>query len=162
MAFDKQDAGILVVDDDKALADSLVEYLSDLGYSAQAAYSGREGLDRFENGTFHLVITDIKMPGMDGMELLEAVKAHDKQVMVMLVTGYGTIESAVEAMKKGAYDYTTKPVKMEELEIIVSRALQRYVMSERLSVLRGLTMAMAISAPLWLIVGIALALLWRR
>jgi len=118
MAIDREDARILVVDDDKELADGLVEHLSNLGYAAKAAYSGREGLNKFENGDFQLVITDLKMPDMDGMELLEAVKARDKQAVVIVITGYGTIESAVKAIRKGAYDFMAKPVKMKEFELL--------------------------------------------
>ena len=162
VAFDKQDARILVVDNDKELADGLVDHLSNLGYSAAAAYSGREGLSRFENGGFQLVITDLKMPDMDGMELLEAVKARDKQAVVMVITGYGTVESAVKAIKNGAYDFITKPIKMEELEVIIERALDRYALSKQLGVFKGLTLALIISVPLWLILGIVLAVVWRR
>ncbi len=162
MAFGKQDVRILVVDDDKEFADLLVEHLSNLGYSAKAAYSGSEALSRFENGAFQLVITDLKMPDMDGMDLLEAVKARDKQAVVMVITGYGTIESAVKAIRNGAYDFITKPIKMEELEVIIERALDRYALSKQLGVFKGLTLALIISVPLWLILGIILAVLWRR
>ena len=161
MATDKQDVRILVVDDDKELADGLVEHLSNLGYLGTAAYSGREGLNKFENGAFQLVITDLKMPDMDGIELLEAVKAQDEQAVVMVISGYATIESAVKAIKKGAYDYITKPVKMEELEVIIDRALERHAMSKQLGVFKGLTLALIISVPLWLILGIVLTLLWK-
>jgi len=161
MAIDKQDVRIMVVDDDRELADGLVESLSGLGYKAQAAYSGREGLDRFENGAFQLVITDLKMPDMDGMALLEAVKARDSRAVVMVITGYGTIESAVAAIKDGAYDFIPKPVKMQELEIIIDRALERHTLSRQLGVFRGLTLALIISVPVWLILGIVLTLLWK-
>ena len=161
MLFNKKEARILVVDDDKELADNLVEYLSKLGYQAAPAYGGREALTMFEQGDFQLVITDLKMPEMDGMELLEAVKALDRRVVAMVITGYGTIESAVEAMKKGAYDYIPKPFKMEELEVIVSRALERHTLLRQLGVFRGLTLALIISVPFWLILGIILALVWK-
>jgi two-component system response regulator AtoC len=160
VAFDKQDARILVVDDDKELADGLVEHLSNLGYSTTAAYSGREGLSRFENGDFQVVITELKMPDMDGMDSLEAVKARYKRAVVMVITGYGTIESAVKAMKKGAYDYISKPVNMKELEVIINRALERHRLSRGLGTFKGLTLALIISVPLWLILGIVFALLW--
>jgi len=161
MFFNKKEARILVVDDDKVLADNLVEYLSKLGYQASPAYGGREGLTEFEQGDFQLVITDLKMPEMDGMELLEAVKALDRRVVVMVITGYGSIESAVDAIKKGAYDYIPKPFKMEELEVIVNRALERHTLLRQLGVFRGLTLALIISVPFWLILGIILALVWK-
>ena len=132
-----------------------------MGYQATAAYGGREGLVSFERGDFQLVITDLMMPEMDGMELLEAVKRLDSRVVVMVITGYGTIESAVEAIKKGAYDFIPKPFKMEELEVIVSRALERHTLFRQLGVFRGLTLALLISIPFWLILGIILALVWK-
>ena len=128
MFFNKKEARILVVDDDKQLADNMVEYLPKFGYQAAAAYGGREALTRFEQGDLQLVVTDLKMPEMDGMELLDAVKALDSRVMVMVITGYGSIESAVAAIKKGVYDFVPKPFKMEELEIIVKRALERHTL----------------------------------
>jgi len=156
----KKKPRILVVDDDKQLADNLVEYLSKLGYPAAPAYGGREGLDKFEQGDFQLVITDLMMPEMDGMELLSAVRRIDNRTMVIMVTGYGTIDSAVGAIKKGAYDYISKPFKMEELEIIVKRALERNTLFRQLSIFRGLTLSLLISVPFWLILGIVLALVW--
>ncbi len=150
-----------MVDDDKQLADNMVEYLTKFGYQAAAAYGGREALTRFEQGDLQLVVTDLKMPEMDGMELLDAVKALDSWVMVMVITGYGSIESAVAAIKKGAYDFVPKPFKMEELEIIVKRALERHTLFRQLGVFRGLTLALIISVPFWLILGIVLALVWK-
>jgi DNA-binding NtrC family response regulator len=161
MVIDREGAKILVVDDDRELADGLVESLSNLGYSAAAAYSGKEGLNKFENEAFQLVVTDLKMPDMDGMELLQAVKARDKQAVVIVITGHGTIESAVKAIKNGAYDFVTKPVKMQELEVIIDRALERRTLSRQLGVFKGLTLALIISVPLWLVLGIVLAVLWR-
>ena len=149
------------MEDDKVLADNLVEYLSNLGYSATATYGGRDGLRRFEQGDFQLVITDLKMPEMDGMELLEAVRAMDSRVMVIVITGYGTIESAVRAIKNGAYDFIPKPFKLDELEVVIKRALERYSLFRQLGIFRGLTLALIISVPFWLILGIVLALVWR-
>ena len=158
---DIKEANILVVDDDKGLADNMVEYLTKFGYQASPAYGGREGLVKFEQGDFQLVITDLKMPEMDGMELMDAVKKLDSRVMVMVITGYGTIEAAVAAIKKGAYDYIPKPFKMDELEVIVNRALERHTLFRQLGVFRGLTLALIISVPFWLILGIVLALVWE-
>jgi DNA-binding NtrC family response regulator len=159
--FNKKEAKILVVDDDKRLADNLVEYLSKLGYQSAAAYGGREALTKFEQGDFQLVITDLKMPEMDGMELLDAVKELDSRVVVMVITGYGSIESAVDAIKRGAFDFIPKPFQMEELEVIVNRALERHTIFRQLGVFRGLTLALIISIPFWLILGIILALVWK-
>jgi len=161
MVFRKKEPKILVVDDDIMLADNLVEYLTRLGHHAVAVYGGHEALDRFENEDFQLVVTDLMMPEMDGMELLEVIKALDSRIIVMVVTGYGTIDSAVTAMEKGAFDFIPKPFKMEELEVIISRALDRHTLFRRLSIFRRLTVVLLISIPFWLAIGIMLALIWK-
>lgn len=112
---------------------------------------------KFENGSFQLVITDLNMPDMDGMALLEVVKARDSRAVVVVITGYGTIEFAVEAIKNGAYDFIPKPFKLEDLEVIISRARERHGLLAQLGVFRGLTLALIISIPIWLVLGIILA-----
>jgi len=159
--FGKKEAKILVVDDDRQVADVLLEYLTKFGFQASVAYGGREGLSKFEHGDFQLVITDLVMPEMNGMELLKAIKALDSRVMVMVITGQGTIESAVKAIKNGAYDFIPKPLRINELEVIVNRALERHTISRQLSVFQGLVLALIISVPIWLILGIGLGLIWK-
>jgi len=156
----KKDVRILVVDDEKAMADALVDCLSELGYSTVAAYGGHEGLSVFETGDFQLVITDLVMPEMSGMELLEAITRLDSRAVVIVMTGYGTVESAVAAIKKGAYDFISKPFKVDELKIIVGRALERHAIRRQLGIFRGLTLALLISVPVWLVLGIVLAWMW--
>ena len=124
---------ILVVDDDQQLANMLVIFLVKLGYQATAAYGGREGLAQFEQGDFQLVILDLKMPDMDGLEVLEAIKAADSRAVVLIITGYGTIESSVTAVKKGAYDFIPKPLNLEALELVISRALEKHTLFKHLN-----------------------------
>ena len=161
MAMNKKHAKILVVDDDRNLADNLVEYLTKLGYQATATYGGREAVSRFEEESFQLVLTDLMMPEMGGLEVLEALKALDSRVIVLVITGYGTIESAVEAIRKGAYDFVPKPFKMNELEVVIARALERRALFKQLDVFRGLSIGLLISVPFWLILGIVLARSWK-
>ncbi len=162
MPGDKKKAPkVLVVDDDRSLADNLVEFLSKLGYRAQGAYSGEEALELFRREEYDLVVTDLMMPGMDGMELLEALKIIDDKAVVLVITGYGTIESAVEAIRRGAYDFIPKPFKLAELEVIVQRALERRELAGSLQLFRGLTLGLMISVPLWLMVGIGVAWIWK-
>ena len=151
-------ARILVVDDDRQLADMLVEYLVKMGYEAAAAYGGREGLARFEQGDFKFVILDLKMPDMGGMEVLEAIKSIDSQVVVMVLSGFGTIESAVSAIKKGAYDFIPKPIELNALETILSRAQEKHAFSRQLKRFKGLILALVALVPLWIILGIVLAM----
>ncbi|MFH1953985.1 MAG: response regulator [Pseudomonadota bacterium] len=160
-AKDKNDIRILVVDDDVEIADTVKEFLSNTGYSVTAVSGGREALTRFREGDFQLVITDLKMPEIDGIELLETIKKIDRKVSVVVITGYGTIESAVKAIKLGAYDFIQKPLRLRELRIVVERALEKYDLSKQLGVFKGLTLALLISIPLWLILGIVLALVWK-
>ncbi len=148
---------ILVIDDDQQLADMLVEFLVKQGYQAFAAYNGREGMVQFEQGDFQLVILDLKLPDMDGLEVLESIKAVDSRAVVLIITGYGTIESSVTAVKKGAYDFIPKPINLESLEQIISRALEKHTLFKQLGIFRGLTLALIISVPVWLILGIILA-----
>jgi two-component system NtrC family response regulator len=98
--------------------------LTEAGYKVQAAASGEEGLTLFEMGPFDAVITDITMPGMSGMEVLAKIHERDEGLPVLVITAYGTIESAVEAMKKGAFDYITKPFNRDELRLTLDKALR--------------------------------------
>jgi DNA-binding NtrC family response regulator len=159
--MEKKQVKILVVDDDKELADTLAEYLAKLEYQATAAYGGAEALTAFREGEYHLVVTDLMMPDMDGIELLGKVKQLDKKAIVLVITGYGTIESAVSAIKKGAFDFIPKPFTMEELEVIIDRALEQHHLFSQLGIFRGLTLALIVSVPLWLILGILLGLIWK-
>jgi DNA-binding NtrC family response regulator len=153
----EKEARILIVDDDKEFADTLAEHLAGRGYLTRVAYDGQDGLDRFHTGGFQVVFTDLQMPGMDGIELVHEIKRLDKRSVVVVITGFGTIESAVKAIKKGAYDFITKPVKFEELDIVVDRALEKRGLVRQLDFFRGLTLAIIISIPVWLILGIILA-----
>jgi len=152
---------ILVIDDDEIMRDSCRQVLSRDECSVKLAENGYKGLELMKKEFFDIVILDLKMPGLSGMEVLKGIKSDDPETIVIVITGYATVESAVEAIKKGAYDYIPKPFKMEELEVIVSRALERHTLLRQLGVFRGLTLALIISVPFWLILGIILALVWK-
>lgn len=116
---------ILVVDDEPEILEVLAFHLKVEGFSVVTAASGEEGVERFETDSFDLLITDMKMPGMDGIDLLRYVKARDKDIEVIILTGYGTLENAIEALRNdGAYDYLRKPLEdIEELSVSVAQAL---------------------------------------
>ncbi|RKY64111.1 MAG: hypothetical protein DRP99_02745 [Candidatus Latescibacterota bacterium] len=116
---------ILVVDDDPLMLDFLKEALLRQGYKVDTAEDGEEALRKVEEEGYDLVITDVRMPGVDGMTVLESVKRDFADTEVVVITAYGTIRNAVEAMKMGAYDYLTKPFSVEEVEVVVQRALER-------------------------------------
>ena len=114
---------ILVVDDEGPLREMLQRGLSQIGeYSVETAQNGQEAIEKIEKDIFDLVLTDLKMPEMDGLELLKMIKGTRPEIMVILMTAYGSVESAVEAMKVGANDYITKPIDFNELLIHVSKA----------------------------------------
>ena len=115
---------ILLIDDDDSLRRVMEFSLAEAGYSVKAAASGEEGLRLLDAGSFDAVITDITMPGMDGMQVLARVRERDEAVPVIVITAYGTIESAVEAMRQGAFDYITKPFNRDELRITLDKALK--------------------------------------
>jgi DNA-binding NtrC family response regulator len=114
---------ILIVDDETVVRDSLDRLFADEGFETRAAASGREALERLAPGDFDLALIDIRMPGMDGMELQERLHQADPELMVVVMTGYATVETAVQALKKGAWDYIVKPIDPDELVHLVSKAL---------------------------------------
>jgi two-component system response regulator HydG len=116
---------ILVVDDEASNREVLARILTREGYVVEQTDDGRQALDRLRAGGVELVLTDLKMPGMDGLELLRAVRALGQDVELIVMTAYGTVEAAVEAMKEGAYDFITKPLKRVELTTTVRKALER-------------------------------------
>lgn len=115
---------ILVIDDEKRMHRILQISLEGLGYSVISASSGLEGVELAKARMPSLVITDMKMPGMSGMEVLQEIKKMDEEVPIIIMTAYGTVQSAVEAMKTGAFDYILKPFDIAEMEVIVQRALR--------------------------------------
>jgi DNA-binding NtrC family response regulator len=117
-------AKILIIDDDTSLRRVLEYNLQEEGYEVQAASSGEEGLYLFRQSQPNLVITDMKMSGMDGLMVLKSIKERSPETLVIIITAFGTVDVAVEAMKAGAYDYITKPFNRDELKLTAKKALQ--------------------------------------
>jgi len=126
-----QQVRILLVDDDQIILESLGTFLELEGYQITKAGSAAKAMDCLQAGWYHLVITDVCMPSGGGMDLLRFVKSHHSDTVVILVTAYGSIELAVEAIKQGAYDYLTKPIIDDDVRLSVQRALQQqHLMAE--------------------------------
>ncbi len=121
----KQNSTILIIDDEKAIRKTLTEILSFEGYKIDEAADGEEGLKRFREKSYDLVLCDIKMPKLDGIEFLQQATAHNPDVPVIMISGHGTIETAVEAVKKGAYDYISKPPDLNRLLITIRNAMDK-------------------------------------
>ncbi len=116
---------ILVVDDDRGVREALARTLEKIGYDVLLAEDGQAGLDRLRQGGVHILLADLKMPRISGQELLKAAKAVAPDVEVIVITGHGTVEDAVEAMREGAYDFITKPFKRVQLERTIRKAAEK-------------------------------------
>ncbi|PKL52362.1 MAG: Fis family transcriptional regulator [Nitrospira bacterium HGW-Nitrospira-1] len=127
---------ILIIEDEKSMREVLKILLEEEGYDITSASNGLEGMDYLKNDIFDLVVTDIKMPKADGFEVLKKVKEISPATIVIMITAFGTTESAIEAMKMGAYDYIYKPFKIDEIRLIIQKAFEKKNLSEELSLLR--------------------------
>src|SRR5581483_1840406 len=127
---------ILVVDDEANMLTLCESVLGKEGYVVTWAASAEEALTRLEAETFDLLIADLRLPGMGGMELVQRVKGQQPGLPYVLLTGHGTIQSAVAAMKDGAADYLTKPVDVEELKVVIQKALEMRRLTREVQQLR--------------------------
>jgi len=123
--MDKKNFRILVADDDDIARDVITTLLSREGYFVSAVADGLEAINRLKVEDVYLVITDLKMPGADGIEVLKYAVRSNPDIAVTILTAYGALDTTLEAIKEGAYDYLTKPFKTQEITIIAQRAFQR-------------------------------------
>ncbi|MCX7668271.1 MAG: response regulator, partial [Atribacterota bacterium] len=115
---------VLVADDERFMAEMLQEIFEEEGMLVETALDGKRALEKFHSSSFDLVLLDLRMPEMSGMDVLREIKRADPDVPEVVITAYGSVDNAVEALKVGAYDFVTKPFKIEELKNIVHRALE--------------------------------------
>ena len=129
-------ASILIIDDDKAIRKTLTEILRYEGYKVDEAADGEEGLRKFSSTAYDLVLCDVKMPKMDGIEFLEKSKMINPDVPIIVISGHGNIETAVEAVKKGAFDFISKPPDLNRLLITLRNALDKQTLVRETKVLK--------------------------
>ena len=127
---------VLIVDDEEPARSFCTDALTELGFEAQAAESATRALTLLESGQFDIVLADVRMPGMSGLELLRTVRQTYPEIDVVMMTGYGTIPSAVQAMQQGAYDYLTKPLKLGDLKHLFLRLIERQELAAENRLLR--------------------------
>lgn len=120
---------VLVVDDEQGIREGSKRILDRMGCRALAAENGEAGLSVLEKEAVGIILLDLKMPGMDGMEVLRIVREKYPQILVIVITGFATVETAIEAMKKGAYDFIPKPFEPDQLRIVVNRAREKVLMA---------------------------------
>src|ERR1041385_3831587 len=116
---------ILIIDDEEIMREILETLLSREGYSVRVAANGAEGVELARSVPFDAVIVDVMMPGMDGMAVLEELKKLDDDLPVIMITAFASVENAITAMKRGAFDYITKPFKNDDVLVILRNALER-------------------------------------
>jgi len=132
-------AGVLVIDDEESIRDSMSQVLRKEGYRVKTAVGGREGLNIFGKETFQAVFLDLKLPGVKGMDILTRIKESSPETPVIIITGYTSMESAIEAMKRGAFDYMAKPFTPEAVRVVTKKALEsRRLLYENLYLKREL------------------------
>jgi len=136
---------ILIVDDNQDLCSLLRHGLAPLGYDITVAYDGLRALQLLESGIFNLMILDLMLPQLNGIDVLRNIRAQHPEVEVIVLTAYASLESAIEALRLGAYDYVTKPFSMEAIRSAVRRALEKQHMSKRLNVIYDLSREMTLS-----------------
>ncbi|HMN04266.1 MAG TPA: sigma-54 dependent transcriptional regulator [Flavobacteriales bacterium] len=129
-------AKILIIDDEKAIRHALRDILEHEKHKVEEAEDGAAGLDKAIKGGFDVVLCDIKMPKMDGMEVLEKLMAHDDSIPVVMISGHGTIDTAVEAIKKGAFDFIQKPPDLNRILVTLRNALDRGALVQETKTLR--------------------------
>jgi two-component system NtrC family response regulator len=129
-------AAVLVVDDEQIMRAFLEKALTRLGHEVTLAVSAEEALERFAPRRFGLVLSDVRMPGSSGLDLLDTLHAQDPGTPVVIMTAFGSIETAVEAMRRGAANFVTKPLKLEHLQLVVERTIERREADQELERLR--------------------------
>ena len=135
----RRHAAVLVIDDEEVMRDILGTLLEREGYSVRLASNGHEGLELAKSLPFDAVIVDVMMPGIDGLQVLDELKKHDEELPVLMITAYASMESAISAMKKGAFDYITKPFKNDEVLVVVRNAMERrQLIAENISLRQNL------------------------
>ena len=132
-----EDGKILVVEDQDAMRESLVIAFRDEGYQVEGVASGEDAIQRLGNNVYDLVVTDLKMKKVDGLEVLKAVKNVNSSTEVVLITAYGTISTAVQAIRDGAYDYVTKPFRHQEILKVAKKAFEKKMLKDRVRYLEG-------------------------
>jgi len=144
---------ILVVEDDEGIQDLLVETLPRLGYEPVIADNGKMGLETFQSQNFAIIITDVRMPEMDGLTMLKAIRKLDPKVPIIVITGYPSVDSAVESLVEGADYYLVKPINMVDLEAKIKKSFEKRKIQKALASIKLTNIILVVLIPAWIIFG---------
>ena len=144
---------ILVIDDDKDISDNLAKYLTENGYITINTYTGQKGLKLIKKQHPHIALVDLKLPDINGIELLKSIKAKSPETIIILMSGYATIDATAESIKHGAYDFIAKPFNFNELELTLRRAIETKTRKAKLTRLKKRNIIIALTLPLWVLLG---------
>ena len=137
--MDKHQIRVAIIDDEEITAMRLQEHLADQGFSADFFLDGESFMKSFRFSPYEVVVTDMKLPGMNGLEILTEVKTRFRAAEVVVITGYATVDSAIEAIKAGAFHYLTKPIRLDEFDNLISRVMEKILLKSEMKTLRALT-----------------------
>jgi DNA-binding NtrC family response regulator len=151
----------LVVEDEALVRDVLTSQLKIMGFDVDTAVDGLDGLQKYMHGHYDLVITDLVMPSMNGLDLVTHIKQVDEDAVILVLTAYPTIDTAAEAIRRGASDYIAKPFLFDDLEHRISKAIDEKVMRRQVTNVLRLVWQLVILIPLAILVGLAVAMLFR-
>lgn len=152
---------IMVVDDEESTRKILGEYFTEAGYEVVEAGDGADALRKFLPGKFDCIITDLVMPEIDGLDLLRLIRPLDADAVFLVITGFPGIDSAISAIKEGAYDYITKPFHLEDIQLKVERALNVRKTEMSLKKVKSLILFLIILIPVLISLGIIFGIFWK-
>jgi DNA-binding NtrC family response regulator len=155
-------ATVWVVDDEESVRDVVGAMLRELGYEVELFDNGESAIEAYRSKAADVVITDVRMPGMSGMDVTRALLEMDQDAIVMILTGFPSIPDAVEAIKTGATDFLSKPCRIEEIRVRIERALEGRDVLSRLKKARMVAWILIGTLPIWFILGILLARLLQN
>ena len=144
---------ILIVEDDQDIRDVLVEALTRWGYQAVTVDNGRQGLEMFRADTFGLIITDIRMPIMDGLTMLKTIKKENSHIPIIVITGYPSVKSAVESLMEGADYYIVKPIPLDDLKAKIMKSFEKRKVQRVLVNRKHVITGLICTIPIWVLLG---------
>ena len=148
---------VLIVEDEADIRDVLVETLKRWGYDAVVAENGKVGLDKFRSQSFSLILTDIRMPVLDGLQMLKTMRKENQEIPIVVITGYPSVDSAVESLSEGADYYIVKPINFSDLKAKIGKSLEKRKTFEKILSLKRVNISLILLIPIWILLGYLIA-----